>query len=135
MKNKEKGLPPLREIISVCERAKKNKRDFSLAVRHTQKNYCNWFDNSEIIQSLSRDFSLQSERVFHVNICILVYDCYFELLIYVIILFGTQQIEFEEGSRNKEKMKMKSWLRKQWTFWYWRRLECMLEMSIYGYVG
>ena len=45
MKNREKGLPPLREIISVCvcvcvcerERAKKNKRDFSLAMRHSQK--------------------------------------------------------------------------------------------------
>ena len=35
--NREKGLPPLREIISVCERAKKNKKDFSLAVRHSQK--------------------------------------------------------------------------------------------------
>ena len=47
LKNREKGLPPLREIISVCvcvcvcvcvrERAKKNKRDFSLAMRHSQK--------------------------------------------------------------------------------------------------
>ena len=35
--NREKGLPPLTEIISVCERAKKNKRDFSLIVRHSQK--------------------------------------------------------------------------------------------------
>ena len=41
LKNREKGFPHLREIISVYERAKKNKRDFSLAVRHTQKNYCN----------------------------------------------------------------------------------------------
>ena len=32
-----KGLPPLKEIISVCERGKKNKRDFSLVMRHTQK--------------------------------------------------------------------------------------------------
>ena len=32
-----KVLLPLKEIISVCERAKKNKRNFSLAVRHTQK--------------------------------------------------------------------------------------------------
>ena len=38
-------LPPLKEIISVCERererererVKKNKIDFSLAVRHTQE--------------------------------------------------------------------------------------------------
>ena len=35
--NREKWLPPLREIISVCVWAKKNKRDFSLAVRHSQK--------------------------------------------------------------------------------------------------
>ena len=35
--NREKGLPPLREIISVCERVKKNKKDFSLVVRHSQK--------------------------------------------------------------------------------------------------
>ena len=32
-----KVLLPLKKIISVCVRAKKNKRDFSLAVRHTQK--------------------------------------------------------------------------------------------------
>ena len=40
MKNREKGLPPWREIISVCVRIKKNKRDFSLAMkqeRHSQK--------------------------------------------------------------------------------------------------
>ena len=30
-------LPSLKEIISVCVRVKKNKRDFSLAVRHTQE--------------------------------------------------------------------------------------------------
>ena len=30
-------LLPLREIISVYVRVKKNKRDFSLAVRHTQE--------------------------------------------------------------------------------------------------
>ena len=40
MKNREKGLTHLREIISVCVRIKKNKRDFSLAMkqeRHSQK--------------------------------------------------------------------------------------------------
>ena len=30
------------------------------------------------------------ERFFHVNICVLVCDCYFGLLIFVVILFGTQ---------------------------------------------
>ena len=33
-KGEYKVLLPLREIISVCVRVKKNKRDFSLAVRH-----------------------------------------------------------------------------------------------------
>ena len=42
-------------------------------------------------------FSLQRERVFYVNICILVYDYYFGLLIFVIILFGTQQVVLEPG--------------------------------------
>ena len=70
----------------MCVRAKKNKRDFSLTVRHTQE-LCNWFDNSEIIQNLSCGFSLQRERVFHVNICVLVCNCYFGLLIFSIILF------------------------------------------------
>ena len=40
-----------------------------------------------MIQSLSRDFSFQRERIFHVNICVLVYDCYFEFIVFVIILF------------------------------------------------
>ena len=31
------------------------------------------------------------ERVFHVNICVIVCNCYFRLLIFLIILFGTQQ--------------------------------------------
>ena len=30
-------LSPLKEIISVCVRAKKNKRDFSLVMRYTQE--------------------------------------------------------------------------------------------------
>jgi hypothetical protein len=32
------------------------------------------FYNSEFIQSFSHGFSLQGERVFHVNICVLVCD-------------------------------------------------------------
>ena len=32
---------------------------------------------------------------FHINICVLVCDCYFELIIFVIILFGTQQVVSE----------------------------------------
>ena len=37
-------------------------------------------------------FSLQRKRVFHVNICTLVCDRYFGLLILLITLFGSQQI-------------------------------------------
>ena len=36
-KKKSKVLPPFKEIISMCMRVKKNKRDFSLTVRHTQE--------------------------------------------------------------------------------------------------
>ena len=36
-------------------------------------------------------FSLQEERVFHVNIYVFVRDCYLGLIIFVIILFGIQQ--------------------------------------------
>ena len=36
-KEKSKVLPPLKKIISVRERVKKNKSDFSLAVKHTQE--------------------------------------------------------------------------------------------------
>ena len=37
-------------------------------------------------------FSLQKERGFYVNICVVVCDYYFGLLILLIILFGTQQV-------------------------------------------
>ena len=40
----------------------------------------------KLIGSLSCGFSFQGERVFHVNICVLMCDCYLRL----IILFGTQ---------------------------------------------
>ena len=46
-------------------------------------------DFCEIIRNLSRDFSLQRERVFYVNICVFVCDCYFRSLILLIILFET----------------------------------------------
>ena len=99
----------LRKIVSVCE-SKENKKFFfsretntrrfiivfgESQVRHKLENYCNWFDNSKLIRNLSCGFSLQREKVFHVNICVLVCDCYFELLILVIILFGTQQVVLE----------------------------------------
>ena len=36
------------------------------------------------------DFSLCRERVCHINICVLMCDYYFELIVFVIILFRTQ---------------------------------------------
>ena len=44
--------------------------------------------NSELIWILFHDFFLQRKRVFYVNICILVCDCYFELIVFVIIFLG-----------------------------------------------
>ena len=44
-------------------------------------------------------FSLQRERIFHVNICIFVYDSYFGLLMFVIILFGTQHLGIKKCLR------------------------------------
>ena len=83
----------------MCENKEKQERFFfSHETRETfTKNYCNWFDNSEIIRSLSRCFFLQRERVFCVNTCVLVCDCYFGLLIFVIILFGTQHVITENS--------------------------------------
>ena len=52
------------------------------------KTYCNWFYNSWFIRSLSHGFSLQGERVFHLNLCVLVCDWYFGLFILGIISFG-----------------------------------------------
>ena len=45
-------------------RAKKNKRDFFFAVRHTRDIVID-LKIVKLIQSLSRDFSLEGERVFH----------------------------------------------------------------------
>ena len=36
-KKKSKVLPPLKKIISMCMRGKKNKRDFSLTMKHIQE--------------------------------------------------------------------------------------------------
>ena len=42
-------------------------------IRHKFENYCNLFNNSELIRSLSCDFFLQEEIVFNINICVLIY--------------------------------------------------------------
>ena len=42
-------------------------------------------------------FFLQRERVFYVNICVLMRDCYFGLLILLMILFRVEVIVEEEG--------------------------------------
>ena len=70
--------------------AKENMRYFSLAVSHT-KNIVIDLRIVKLIRNLFRGFSLQGERGFHVNICVFVCNCYLELIILEIILFGTQQ--------------------------------------------
>ena len=71
-------------------RAKKNKRNFSLAMRHTQEILYIDLIIVKLIWSFSCVFfSLQGERVFYVNIYIFVCDYYFELIILMVILFGT----------------------------------------------
>ena len=91
LKGESKVLPPLKKIINLCVRVKKNKRDFFFSRETYTKIIVNDLINSELIRSLFRSFSLQRERFFHVNICVFVCDCYFELLVFVIILFRTQQ--------------------------------------------
>ena len=84
---------PLREIINVCVRAKKtkkNKRDFSLAVRHSQKIIIIDLIIVKLFRVCPVIFPFKEKRFFYVNIC----DYYFELLIFVIILFGTQQVKY-----------------------------------------
>ena len=78
-------MPFLRKIISVCE-SKENKRDFYFSRETCTKiividliivklfEVCPWFSPSK-------------ERVFHVNICVFVYDYFFGLLIYIYIFF------------------------------------------------
>ena len=81
----------------MCVRAKKNKKDFFSPFSH--EIYTRIIVIDFIIVKLFRVcfvvFSLQRERVFHVNICVLVYDCYFGLLILLITLFGSQQMVSE----------------------------------------
>ena len=58
------------------------------------------FDNNEIYSKfVLLSFSLKKERVFHVNICALVYNCYFGLLILLIILFGNQHVSLSHTKR------------------------------------
>ena len=74
----------------MCVRAKKKRFFFSYET-YTKIIVIDLI-NIELIRSLSHDFFLQKERVFHVNICVIVCDCYFWIANIVIILFGTQQV-------------------------------------------
>ena len=95
-----------REIISACKRKENNVIFFSyetytrwfiiifgkFQVRHKLENYYyNWFNDNKIIWNLSHSFSLERERVFYINICVLMCDCFW-LVILVIILFGPQYL-------------------------------------------
>ena len=85
MKNRKKGLTPLREIISVCVRVKKNKRDFSLAMkqeRHSQKIIVIDLIIMKLFGVCLVVFPFKEKNVFHVDICVFVCDCYFGSLIF-----------------------------------------------------
>ena len=84
---REKLLSSLIKIICVRKR-KKIREIFFFFSRETYTKII-VIDFCEIIRNLPHDFSLQRERVFYVNICIFVCDCYFRLLILLIILFET----------------------------------------------
>ena len=79
----------------MCVWESKKKRETFLYPWDIYKNYCNWFDKNKIIWNFSCGFSFQRERVFHINISVIVCDCYFELIVVLIILFGTQQVVSE----------------------------------------
>ena len=96
-------MPFLRKIISVCE-SKENKRDFYFSRETCTKiividliivklfEVCPWFSPSK-------------ERVFHVNICVFVYDYFFGLLIYIYIFFylrNTHTYIWETGDEIRE---------------------------------
>ena len=85
---REKLLSCLIKIICMCK-SKKNRRDFYFFFSREIYTKIIVIDFCEIIRNLPRDFSLQRERVFYVNICVFVCDCYFRLLILLIILFET----------------------------------------------
>ena len=83
-------LPLLRKIISLCE-SKENKRHFSLAVRHTRIIVIDL-----IIVKLFRVCPVVfifKEKSFLRRFCIPMCNCCFELLILLIILFGTQPLQ------------------------------------------
>ena len=84
-------LLPLKEIISVCVRVKKKQERFFFSC----ETYIIIIVIDLIIVKLFGVcpiiFFPARERVFHVNICVIVCNCYFGLLIFLIILFGTQQ--------------------------------------------
>ena len=76
-------------------RAKKNKRDFFFFSRET---YTKIIIIDLIVVKLFRVCSVvfpSKRKGFPRNIYVLVCDCYFELIIFLIILFGTQQVVSE----------------------------------------
>ena len=87
-------LPPLKEISNECVRVKKNKRDFSLAVRHTIIIVIDLII-VELFGVFPVVFFPSKRKDFPRKFCILVCDYYFGLLILLIILFGTQQMVSE----------------------------------------
>ena len=90
-----------------CVRAKKNKRVFFFSREAYTRIIVIDLIMVKLFGVCPCGFSFQRERVFHVNICVLVCDCYFELLIFMIILFGTQQVV------SKLRLEWKQWQEKK----------------------
>ena len=73
----------------MCVRVKKTREIFSLAMRHTQK-----------IIVIDLWFFPSKRKGFSRNFFVLVCDCYFELLILSIILFGILQQKTKRNTNN-----------------------------------
>ena len=85
-------LPPLKEIISVCVRESKEKQERFFFSRET---YTRIIVIDLIIVKLFGVclvvFFPSKREDFPYKFCILMCDCFFGLLILLIVLFGTQQ--------------------------------------------
>ena len=91
----------------MCVKAKKNKRDFFFSRETYTRIIVIWFDNSAIDSEFVSWFFPSRKKGFPCKFCVLVCDCYFRLLILLIILFGTQQVVSEL------RLKWKQWPKKK----------------------
>ena len=109
-KEKQEGFSLVVRYKDSVYESKEKQEHFSLAVRHTQDDLLLYLVNLKLdvnLRIIVIDFIIvkligvcsvifhSRKRVFHVNIYVLVCYCYFELVILVILLFGTQQVLLE----------------------------------------